>query len=916
MGVVGDGLEEWSGDTVSTLTLEALAYLPPPLINTARYWSRRTPTAQWKSLGYDAGRYAYTAINVSDYLDINRVRANVMRDSSPSNRISFAYLFENDAHTGSGQNVKPQNFDDFIDKIGKDTKYRSRLVSLADYNLAIHSGSYGDIGFKSPFCEFITNGDGDGPLYGDVSLPTIRRQQFVTDSWYPAPVTNNVLYLTEDQPFDGIKQSLYEMYRNKSGGEVYKRLLNQMDVVSLGALYDYVDEDSIPISLAIPTIERTPMITGITAVPSGFGIKMEYDDEELVAATEKEPRWLRRTWKLKSLGDDPTIILGGCGVFPFKRSSGRSAPPSYDVEVMVKCFFSSTDLDFTKTRLSRLALKPRNRGDWVEDEYALMASDKAYLKLVTKGKVSFQTSCSEDDDCLVNLKLDPIEIDSTKAVGGLGVYGLRYQEGKETVAAYDNGAIDKPLYYYNAAGKIVPMNDAATADVSLKLNFAVWVRIVAASGDDKNKTVDLVPATLGDDAIYNKDGANFVSKPEGTEDDYDFMDNFSGDKEPVLPITTSALVTVNEAVFKDGLVKELPTPGLPESVDLGKLVIYCDDPRFNFAPEDWYAPEGASETVGSKWLETARSRCDGENGRQRDIFQFVSDCGYLQSMGELQFLPFLCSPGKDGFRRYPQSSPNVEFCDYLTGASKYNGRFATSADNTANNKFTWRTHWAFGSTVNNDWYRNAACSPYMWGILDAPDGAVVTPFSASDELLMAGLANTPYDWTIAGLAADGEFGPADIKKYCFNGYSGNNEAELRWTDLAKIASVFRKRFQEGEGWNADLNDGDHGDDWNRCWYDEDTFFGLSAEDLNIHDVDRKFLYSFWKNCFGDRQQLFLVFVRAEPSVLGGGTGRTPAQLGARAVALVWRDPSTSLPAPEGANVPVHRMRILFYHQFD
>ena len=47
-------------ETVSTLTLEALAYLPPPLVDTVRFWSRRTRTAAWAPLAYDAGRYAYT----------------------------------------------------------------------------------------------------------------------------------------------------------------------------------------------------------------------------------------------------------------------------------------------------------------------------------------------------------------------------------------------------------------------------------------------------------------------------------------------------------------------------------------------------------------------------------------------------------------------------------------------------------------------------------------------------------------------------------------------------------------------------------------------------------------------------------------------------------------------------------------
>jgi hypothetical protein len=57
-----------------------------------------------------------------------------------------------------------------------------------------------------------------------------------------------------------------------------------------------------------------------------------------------------------------------------------------------------------------------------------------------------------------------------------------------------------------------------------------------------------------------------------------------------------------------------------------------------------------------------------------------------------------------------------------------------------------------------------------------------------------------------------------------------------------------------------------------------------------------------------------VFVRAEPLMLGGGTAdQMPPQLGARAVALVWRSPSTSGSTTSGYP---HRTRILFYRPLD
>jgi hypothetical protein len=104
-------------------------------------------------------------------------------------------------------------------------------------------------------------------------------------------------------------------------------------------------------------------------------------------------------------------------------------------------------------------------------------------------------------------------------------------------------------------------------------------------------------------------------------------------------------------------------------------------------------------------------------------------------------------------------------------------------------------------------------------------------------------------------------------------------------------------------------------------------------------VDRKFLYGYLKGCFANTHQLFLVFVRAESAAGGGGFGT-----GARAVALVWRDPNAPLdqgkavtgPGQDNAQVylnlrsganeeswrfnerryPPHRTRVLFYHQLD
>ena len=883
--------------TVPTLTLEALAYLPPPLINTVRYMSRHTPTALWSQLKYDAGRYAYTAVNVSDYLDINRLRANVMRDGSSSNRVSLAYLFDDSS--------KAKKFDDFIKKVREDGDYKSRLVSLADYNLAIGSSStggakYGDAGFKSPFLEYFSGG-GDGTFYTAVPSDVAKHQQFVTDSWYPGTPTNNVFYLSDDsaQPFDG-GETFYDITKGSGNGtETFKRLRNQMDGATLGALCDYVDDDSVPVSLAIPTIERTPMFTGIYVLPKqdSFQLSLATRDFEVQAADAEKgkKRKVRRTWLLDSIGD-ARLLCDAHGVYPFNRTSGR-ATGTYKAQMLVKAFFSEKSLGFEDTRLTALSLRPTKKSDWKtfypdKDKW----NKTPYMTELLEGNVTIS-----GQQATINFS-NGITFDSSK-LAGLGIYCLTFEEDDPMTGVYDStgligSAKEKDvqglLYYYTSGGGIKAVTDG---DVQLKLNFAVYVRLL----DKNNNTVDLVPARLEDDVVYNSKSAD-----EGST----FAEELCGDREPVLPITTSALLDVNINTFRTCAQNNKTTPDLSEALSYTNIKIFCDDPRFNFAPEDWYTPSG--DFGWENWQSAAELRCDGKEGRQSDIFQFVSDCGYLQSMGELQFLPNLDKVG-GGFYEYPSGGGPQDTSYY--SSSKYNGKplaSRTGPGNTVNSAFAWRTHWAFGDEA--DWADGAEYSPYSWGILDSRDGVVVNPYSSSDELLMAGLVNTPYDWTVAGLAADGEFDASDVERYTFN--SESTEATLTDANLESISANLRECLGDGQGWDKDLGDNaSKSDKWNEWWSKKGTILGETVD--GIHDVDRKFLYSFWKGCFGNRQQLFLIFVRAEPTSMGAGiASHTPSQLGARAVALVWREPVASISSSGAGAVPAHRMRILFYHQFE
>ena len=891
-GSIGNDDAGLDYDTVSTLTLEALAYLPPPLVNTVRFWSKRTSTASWASLGYDAGRYAFTAVNVSDYLDVNRLRANAMRDSSPENRISIGYLFENDRHTGPGD-VSPADFDAFIGKVTNDV-FRTRFVSLADYNLALGSGAYGDVGFESPFWNYLDKGKrpGDGTFYGSF-WDLAKRQKFVTDSWFPGLMDGDTgtIYLTDEtrgQPFDGLKESLDDLQGN--GSDVFKILRERLDICTLGALYDYVDEDDVPISLAIPTAERAPMLTGINLTASGLEVALNAPKVTKVpgAASPKQDDE-RKTWTAKSLGGDPRIDFSACGVFPFKRTSGVT-PPGYKAQVFVALFFSDGAFDDTRLSASDMPYRPKVDSDWTANPKGLASTGKGWITLVGEGNVSFKNGALDENETVFDVTGVRLDVPAD-AIENAGLYGT-FQKYKlnpitggpqpDGSPVYDPTEMKTPLVYRNGASA-----KAVGDNLELHLCYACWVRLVCTSGEDSGKTVDLVPAQQADDKAYN----GFDS---GTLPAYD---GISGFKTPLLPFASGPLLKLDLATFNGANAGKQPT-----GVDQGNLAIYCDDPRYNWAPEDWYvSPNG--QVKGSTWLAAAQSRCQGGDRRPHDVFQFVSNAGYLQSMSELQFLPFVTD-----FKR--KGNP---FSGAFFNSGKYSGTpFSArkAATDLANRDFAWKTHWCFGDSADRD-RDGEDCCPYEWGIEDTNGGVTVNPY-ADKELLMAALANTPYDWSIA--SADNGYTLDSDRKFTFG--PGSTEARVEWTELEKVAQGIRDLVGTSKDWEERLFESKEA---GQKWDDDSGPFGANFGD-NFHDVDRKFLYGYWRNCFANTQQLFLVFVRAEPSVMGGSSaGHTPSQLGARAVALVWREPESSISdesSADGNSSHPHRMRILFYHQFE
>lgn len=886
-------------DPVATLTLEGLAYLPPSLVNTVRYHAKRVSTASWASLGYDAGRYAFTAVNVSDYPDITRIRASAMRDSTPGNRLSLGYLFENEQHTGPGT-ISPAAFDAFIGKSTNDA-FRTRFVSLADFNLAVGSGVYGDAGFHSPFYDYIMNPPKDGSFYGS-RKEDAKALRFVTDSWFPGSLTNGTAValtdFNEGQPFSGMENASLDDLQAINGSQAFKIIRDRLDICSLAALYDYLDgEESrgghVPISLALPTVERTPMLTGLRLDlgESKVVLKLKGTKTDVGDQTAKKTRY---TYKIDSFGDGPKIVVSACGAYPFKRSYG-SAGSGYKFQIAVRGFFSTKEKAVEKTRLAANApaLADFAKADWKNENFD---RNKGYFTVV--GEKAITVTDAPLDENQVTFDVTGIEMDISSVLNtakGAPVYGVlktvkKDSEGNELPPEFEFDATDIQqtacIGYFKGEGDQLA-KDFGENGPELVLNYCAAVRILNENDD----TVDLVPAVVADDKVYlrkDNEGGNATD-----------MKKICGDGRPVIPFHSDVLTKLNKTdMFAAAKDDKLDVDQVTDA-DQGKVAIYCDDPRFNYAPEDWYAaPNG--DVHGTDWLAAAKARCNGADHRPHDVFMFVSDSGYdlLQSMGELQFLPYIRT-FKD--KRDP-------FAGTFYNSGKYNGKpFAerTSPNACVNSEFAWTTHWAFGDY--DDALEGDEADPTKWGILDSIGGPKVSPY-AEESMMMAALANTPYDWAVA--AGGTGMTLEDGRQYCFG--PSSTEAKMEWDDLLDIANHIKTQIGDGM-------------DWERAWsdnlnWDTDNFLGSTLDRTKLHDVDRKFLYSYWRSCFGNDQQLFLIFVRAEPSVMGGSSaGHTPAQLGARAVALVWREPKSTVRDTQdlnGTQTHPHRMRILFYRQFE
>ncbi len=927
-------------DTAPTLSLDALAYIPPPLINEARYYSRRTPTAIWKTFDFDAGRYAYMALDVSDFYDVNRLFGNQARSSAANYRLSLSYLLEEGDDHNSPDSSNGGKWDTFMEKfrtqndetLELDYEGKTPLVSLADFNLAFAdaNGKSSTLGpFRSWFIDYI-QGDTSFSTPNVNTLKDALRMPFVTDALAYEGATNGTnaagadifdLSKQEDQPFtpNELKKNSRKTlmnYMQPANADVVAELANSMPYFSIWALADYLDEDNVPVSLGIPTAERTPMICGAEVSLNNCQVKIIEKKGNLTGENGGaliEAGNTRRVERIDQYSFDGSAFAGGImggqvkllSVYPFAREEGFEAGENKNFSIEGRVLFFLTDAS------QPMKLRTANQQDllhWgartgnVQPQF--FDSTSLMIVPLDKHQIQVKTPYLTEREAVTESVITEFSRHGPAVATALNdtpflTVTYQWDQHKDPMTGQwtpsePSGQSDivsarchlPPL---GADGKMRPDYAADVKDLiiggrTLRLQAALQARIV----NNENKTVDLVPAAIPDDELNQIN--NFTALGPAAVD-------VAGAPGPLLLLNTG----VNISLKLEDLTQNKAVNGAEAGdVQIEPSRMIVADPRWNYAPEHWFKLN--DELTADNWLKENHASDDDRDG---DIFMAVSNQQYLQSIFELVALPRLSNLTTAGGSAW-----------YGNGQTPDDGRdkIADNFGGTRNQNVMWRTYSPFDGD-DFDSLRELFTS--------GQTGLRVNPFSDSTNVLMAAFANTPVSWACASTNNTLEFESMDAaqfnQKYAWNAYTSDQSQRFAWRNLEAIAGQVKDAMQSATVF------GDWTNKWNSLdWKGtDDTFVGvdLDSNTADLWNSDRKFLYGFWRECFEPRQQLFLIFVRAEPMMMGGGMGgEMPPQLAGKAVALVWRDPRPTQAkgqyGVESIDGYPHRTRVLFYKNLE
>jgi len=331
---VANGAE--NGKDARVLSLEALSFIPAIFVNDVRRYaipngsdvvsgvSESYMGAKWRPLsmpvefnsgrnasgGAEVGRYAYVCVNLSDMLDVNACSAS----PGGTNRISIGHLFASEA--------KAKAFD--ANKKNTDRRYET----LQDFYACMYARS--DPTFGSPYHELLNTGDDAG--FDEAVNHVLTTDSIVKPEFAKVAKPCNIV---ETQPVANVndasptlqgtfKTALENALANNGGLKGSADLMATM-------IADYLDKDSIPKRLNVPTVEMVPMISQILVPNTLFAPTII--PERAPDYTDADPKWIY----ILKLINGPLPASANIGVevvWPFKNQKDRTPQDKFSVEVL------------------------------------------------------------------------------------------------------------------------------------------------------------------------------------------------------------------------------------------------------------------------------------------------------------------------------------------------------------------------------------------------------------------------------------------------------------------------------------------------------------------------------------------------------------------------------------------------------
>ncbi len=797
------------------LSIEALSFLPPFLVNDVRRYAVRQKNdqpyegAKWRTLkgpeGEVNGRYAYVCVNVSDMLDVNTCRAQY-RDAT-TNRVSLGHLFEDDPER--------KKFDDNYAQ--KDLHY----FSLQDFYSARYERDKSDL--SSPFHRYIFGGN-----FTPFNNEDLLKQVFITDSIAkPEPVKKDACNIWLNPPFapNVVNDTLVD---NALSGNLNTDFLNAFkkavqspiqDANNFAAMVkDYMDEDCVPSRLWTPTLERVPMISEIV-LPSTFSPKIVTSKKTIPGDPPREVT----VYSVQLFGPEPlsatppstvrdTVVVEL--VWPFKFGKTR---PSEDFDLELDCYLrlQSPHQQMNTFGVVGTAIPipwPENPNN--TDVYIPLKHTSQIPRFWAASDFPSEQQCYETIDAGVTAPRSDVVVDIVDSDGN---FYSDFADGRE-----------------------------------FSVSFVIFARVLKRNG-----------------------GQYVDCAPQGTPN---YPDPSTFKETPKLYFQTQPRMA--------GAVATMSTQPMPYAW----TGLEVADPRFNHNAANWVPNMATPGNCKGVNASTTTLLTPPLQGRDADIFMFVSDSGTLRSPGELGFIV-----RPDNFKDL-DNNPTVAV------------DFHTAGLEPVDKDYMFRTIRLYdhGASYKQDDLYDYLYAANADGTLP---GARVNPLSDLPEVLEAAIWDTPLDYWVA--STNNSLTAAQRKDLTFtrhpNAFGVTTPSDGKWRTLAdkwidqiltvsKVMNPPLEMYEPNTLWSRNLSDY-YGDHTRFKWYSEDAtrteIFGIPPGDLPkpLHEIDRKTLYAFSLDSFSDRQQLFLYFLRAEVTMPAFGGGSDMQSLaGGRAVALVWRDP--------------------------